>query len=340
LPWLTFIISALVIVLAGTQLTRNAERIITILGLGVIWGGALLLPLATSLPELITSWRAGIIGAPDLPVGNVLGSSLFNLALIAIIDIFQGKGSLLSRVDHRHIMTASLLVFLLSLLNISLFSPVHPSIKWVGVDTLLILLFYLAGSYLISREEKKNSSRDDDIETNEDVPQNSQELPPEGKQRYVPFIIFLVAAILIIIAGINLTDSADEISQKTGLGRTFVGSLFLAFSTSLPEIVTTYTAVRMGMLNMAVANVFGASLMNVTILFFADLFYREAPILSHVSQGHLITVNFVIALSAVAIFGLIYRTKREIAYLGYDAIIILLGSLLAYIFLFYIEVIY
>ena len=340
--WIKFLLSAVVIVAAGTQLTRHAEKITHHLGLGAIWGGALLLPLATSLPELVTSWRAGSIGAPDLAVGNVLGSSLFNLALIALIDLFQGKGALLSRLDHRHIMTASLLVFLLSLVAVSLFSPVHPSLGWVGVDTLLVVVLYLAGSYLITKGTRGREPREPrEEEEPEESPRNTAgEKPGSRQERYVPYIIFILAGLLIVVAGINLTDSAEAIARHTGLGRTFVGSLLLALSTSLPEIVTTFTAVRLGMLDMALANVFGASTMNITILFFADVFYKQAPILSDVSQGHLITLNFVIALTAVAIFSLIYRTKKEIAYLGYDAVIILVGYMLAFVFLFYMEVVH
>jgi len=330
LPWLKFVVSAAVIVAAGTQLTRNAEKITSTLGLGVIWGGALLLPLATSLPELVTSWRAGSINAPDLTVGNLLGSSLFNLALIALIDLFQGKGALLSRLDHRHIMTAALLVFLLSLVLVSLVSPVYFSFGWVGIDTIIILGLYLAGSYLISLNEKKNNA-----EQAEDEERRSNY---KARERYIPFIIFFLTGFLIILAGINLTDAADTIALETRLGRTFVGSLMLAVSTSLPEIVTTFTAVRMGVLDMAIANVFGASLMNVMLLFFADIFYREAPIIASVSQGHVITVAFIILLTSVAIFSLIYRTKKEIAYMGYDAVIILAGFVLAFVFLYLNEV--
>ncbi len=85
-------------------------------------------------------------------------------------------------------------------------------------------------------------------------------MEPSSKEPLVTAIIsFMLAGILIIFAGINLTDTAEIIARETRLGQTFVGTLFLAVSTSLPEVVTTITAVRRGLPNMAIANIFGAN---------------------------------------------------------------------------------
>ncbi|MEW5919487.1 MAG: sodium/calcium exchanger protein [Bacillota bacterium] len=75
--WLLLFGSAILIFFAGMQLTRNAEKISASLNMSTTWAGALLLPLATTLPELVSSRRAVIIGAPDLAGGNIYGSILF-----------------------------------------------------------------------------------------------------------------------------------------------------------------------------------------------------------------------------------------------------------------------
>jgi len=325
LIWIKFAISAAVIILAGTRLAGNARNITAFLGLGTIWGGIILLPLATSLPELVTCWRAGTIGVPDLALGNLLGSSLFNLSIVAFIDLVQGKGALLYRADPRHILTASLMIIILSIASVSINNPLPVYLGWVGVDTLLILLLYLGGSYLISRSRK-------------DTKDDGEGGSPGRSAFYRSLLFFVVLGVIIVIAGVNLTDAANTIAVQTKLGNALVGSLLLAFSTTLPEIVTTYSAVRLGALDMALGNVFGASFMNLMLIFFADLFYREAALFSAVSQGHLISMSFVIAITAVAVFGLIYRTRRNIAYLGLDSIIIALAFILAYIYLYYFEV--
>ena len=102
--WVKFALSALVIVISGVLITRSARVIAEKTGLGFIWGGFILLPLATSLPELVTSWRAASIDSPDLAAGNLLGSMLFNLAVIAVIDLAQGKGALFYRLNQNQIL--------------------------------------------------------------------------------------------------------------------------------------------------------------------------------------------------------------------------------------------
>ncbi len=334
MAWIKLIASALVIIIAGTQLTRNAKIITGRIGLGPLWGGVLLLPLGTSLPELVTSWRAGAIGAPDLALGNILGSCLFNLTIIAFIDLFQGKGALLARADKRHIMTASLVIILLSLTSASIGSPFNISIGWVGLDTIAVLLLYLTGSYFLSLNEKSNHDREN-MEESRGEEGSSTASPRAYFKRSL--LIFLGSAVLIIAAGVNLTDAADTIAVETGLGRAFIGSLLLALATSLPELVTTFTAVRLGWLDMAVGNVFGSSLMNLMILFFADLFYPQGSLLSSVSRSHLVTIAFTIALTSMAVFSLIYRSRKEIAHIGYDSLAILAGYFLAFIYLYYLE---
>jgi cation:H+ antiporter len=112
ITWLQFLVSAALIVLAGTRLARSADTIAEHTGLGALWAGVFLLPLATSMPELVTSWRAAVIGAPDLSVGNVFGSNMFNISIIALINLAQRRGSILTRVSQRHIFTAAMSIIL------------------------------------------------------------------------------------------------------------------------------------------------------------------------------------------------------------------------------------
>lgn len=327
--WIKFLLSALVVIFAGIRLTRSAQLISKRIGLGVIWGGLILLPLITSLPELVTSWRAATIDSPDLAAGNIFGSNLLNLAIIALIDLAHGRGALLAKLRINHVITASFGLILAGIAGLAILSPFNVSIFWVGLDTLFIFVLYITVSVVISYNER-NSVR---IEAAETEGKEKNETPSPDKL-YPAILTFILAGVLIIIAGINLTDSAEVIAVETGLGRTFVGTLLLAVSTSLPEVVTTLTAVRMGLLDMAVANIFGANLMNIVILFFTDLFYIKAPVTSVISEGHLITVFFVIIVTSIAIFGLVYRTSRQIGGIGYDSAFILAGYILSFVFLY------
>ncbi len=346
--WFRFFLSAALIILAGTRLTKSARALAEKTGLGMIWAGALLLPLATSLPELVTSWRAAVIDSPDLAAGNVFGSVLFNLFIIALVDLAQGKGPLLPLVKKGHILTAAFSIILLSVSLLGILFPFMPRIGWVGLDTILLAVIYWWGHTQLMRYEKKKKKADqlrrfrlrDFAPTAAMGNYYRQKAPGRHENRekrqalLKPLLNFLASSALIIWAGANLTDAADTISQLTGLGQTFIGSFLLAVTTSLPELVTTLTAVRLGVLDMAVGNIFGANLFNILILFASDIFYRQGPITSAISPMHAISVLMGIILTSVAIIGLIYPTRRSFLHLGYASLIIMAGYLVAFFLIF------
>ncbi|MCJ7806086.1 MAG: sodium:calcium antiporter, partial [Clostridia bacterium] len=135
--------------------------------------------------------------------------------------------------------------------------------------------------------------------------------------------------------GTYLTDASDVIALETGLGRTFVGSIFLAIATSLPEVVTTSTAARLGKLDMAVGNIFGANMYNMFILAIVDIIYFPGSLLKASSPEHLLTILMCVVLTAIAITGLVNRSKRAVGLLGIDSFVIVFGYLAAVAVLFF-----
>jgi cation:H+ antiporter len=321
--WIQFLVSALLIVLAGTRLTRSAETIAENTGLGVLWAGVFLLPLATSLPELVTSWRAAVILAPDLSLGNVFGSNMFNVTIIAMIDLFHGPTPILTRVSQRHIFTASMGIIITCYAAIIMIIPFPVRIGWLGLDTLALPFFYVFGNWLLARFERRHAEEDATID-----------LAGRDRSLVQAVLWFLAAAVVIVFAGTSLADTGDAIAIQTGIGQMLVGSFFIAITTSLPEVVTTFTAARLGIPDMAIGNIFGANLFNLVIIFFADFFYTGGPILHAVSSGHLVTALISVILTSIAVIGLIYRSQRSFIRLGYDSIAILVGYVLAMILLF------
>ena len=123
-------------------------------------------------------------------------------------------------------------------------------------------------------------------------------------------VYFGLTTMAIVGAGIWLGFIGDQISNSTGLKASFVGTLFLAISTTAPEMVVSISAARMGALEMAVANVVGSNLFNIgVIIFINDLFFREGPILQYVSTGHVLTALFALMMSSIVIIGIIFRPK-------------------------------
>ena len=151
-----------------------------------------------------------------------------------------------------------------------------------------------------------------------------QEIPvPPGMTLGKAIAGFVICAAVIFVAGPFLAHAADTIAVKSGLGKTFVGTTLVAFSTSLPELVSSIVALRMGALDLAIGNVFGSNAFNMVLLLPLDLLYSE-PLLAHVGQEHAVTCMAVIMATLVAIMGQLYRSESRTRIIEPDAWLVVL----------------
>ena len=129
---------------------------------------------------------------------------------------------------------------------------------------------------------------------------------------------YAVNAAIVVGAAIFLPRIAEGIAEMTGLGTTFVGTVFVAMSTSLPELTVTIASFKLGAIDTAVGNLFGSNLFNMAILAVDDLFYVKSPLLAVVEKQHLIAVMSAVAMTGLAIAGLIYRSPKKRYRLSWD----------------------
>ena len=305
LIWLKFLLCLVIILLAGTKLARYGDAIAEKTGLGGVWIGLVLLAAITTAPELATAVSsAALVGLPDLAMGTLFGSCMFNLAILALLDVLHPRTPVLSEAGQRHIASAGMGILLIAIAAGSILVGERLSwlaLGWVGVPSIVILILYLIGARQMFRFERSHPEQR--LETAS--PQYA-EIPAR-----TVYFRFALAAIAVIGAGIWLSFIGDEIAETTGWGVSFVGSLFVAISTSMPELVVTIAAVRLGAIDMAVADILGANMFNMVAITWADLFYTQAPILTVVSRDHLITAMIASAMSLLVIVGLSFRQKRK-----------------------------
>lgn len=307
--WLKFLLSVVIILFAGTKLARYGDAIAEKTGLGQIWIGLVLMATVTTMPELVTGVSsATLVGLPDLALGTLFGSCLFNLTILALLDILHRSTPILSQVSLRHIASAGMGILLLAIAAGSIFAGGRFSgfaLGWVGLPSIALITVYLIGTWQMFRFERKHQL----------VSQQAAPLQYEGDPTKALYLKFALAAIAVIGAGIWLSFIGDEITETTGWDASFVGSLFLAVTTSMPELAVTVAAIRLGAIDMAVADILGANMLDMVVIIWVDLFYTQGPILfqprSLVSAAHLTTAMVTIIMSLVVIVGLRFRQKRK-----------------------------
>ena len=311
--WLSFIICTSVIVYSGTKLAKYGDIIAEKTGLGRAWIGLVLMASVTSLPELVTGVTSvTFAGVPDIAVGDVLGSCVFNMLIFALLDAAHRPQPLSAKAHHGHILSAGFGILLLGIVAISLFLGDRiPSIGWLGLYTPLAMGVYLIAIRLVYFYEKRQISAF--------IKEMAVELQYEKIPAKTAIVHYSIHAIVVVISAIFLPKIGEALAETTGLGQTFVGNIFIAVSTSLPEVVVSIAAVKMGAINLAAGNLFGSNIFNIFILGIDDLFFVKGPILSFVNQNHIVSALSAIIMTAIAIIGLTYRAERKKLFLAWDS---------------------
>jgi len=316
--WAGIILCTSVIVYAGTRLSKYGDIIAEKTGLGGTWIGVVLMASVTSLPELVTGISSvTYAGVPDIAVGDVLGSCVFNMLILAILDAIYRPMPVSTKAHHGNILSAGFGILLLSIVAMSLFlgNRIFP-LGWIGFYSPLLVLIYFVAMRLVYLYERTQISLF--------LKEMAVKLKYEDISVKTAILKFSINAVLIIIAAVFLPKIGEGIAESTGLGQTFVGSIFVAISTSLPEVVVSIAALRIGAIDLAIGNLFGSNIFNIFILAIDDLFFIKGPILSSVNQNHIISALFAIAMTSTAIIGLTYRAEKRTLFLAWDSIVIIL----------------
>lgn len=303
--WLKFLVCLVIILFAGTKLARYGDVIAEKTGLGRVWIGLALIAFVTSLPELVTGVSAAVwVKIPDLAMGTLMGSCLFNLLILALLDVLHRGTPIISLASPGHMISAGAGIVLIAFAGGSILAGekfAGLSLGWLGIPSIIIILFYLGGMWGIFRYERKRRSLS---------PETSAPKYGEEASRGV-YWKFALAAAAVIGAGIWLAFVGDEIAEVTGWGTSFIGTMLLAISTSMPELVICTAALRLGAIDMAVADVLGANMINIAKIFVVDIFYTQGSFLTAVSEDNIRTAIVAVVMSLIVIIGLFFRQKRK-----------------------------
>lgn len=312
-----FLVVAALVVLSGIRLSIYGDALGERTGLGSGLIGLVFLAAVTSLPELVVSLTS-VIQNPDnmakgsdLATGNMLGSNVFNLLILALMALLFPR-----RFDPKKMAGPHTASTVYGLIMLGIFSIAFLTTNMAALRAPLIgcswpvLALPIAYGFIIRREHRQLLL----------APPVEEHLPNEGKLTQLPASHFYgVLALLcacIIGGGILLSMLGGRMALPPeqggfGLEASLIGTLFLAISTSLPELVISFSSVRMGFLDMSVGNVLGSNMFNLLIIFCADVAMRGGSMLRHASPNHWASVVLILILTLLAAALLRARRPRE-----------------------------
>jgi cation:H+ antiporter len=314
---LGFIVCGIIILFAGKKLSYYGDLLAEKTEMGKAFIGLFLMSAVTSLPELMVGISSSVImKSADLAVGDVLGSCAFNLFILSILESFyKGHTPLLSNVSQSNVLAASLGTILVVLVGFGIYSDkdivLFPSIlSNIGLNSVLLAVMYFIAIRIIYQYQQEHPTISSDVVA---------EIPFTLQHIIIRYALF---ATLIVVTALFLPYFANGLAQQTGLEKSFIGTLLLAISTSLPEIAVSIAAVKANSIDMAVGNLLGSNIFNVLILFLDDIFYTQGHLLKNASENNMITVFSVIIMSAIVIIACVYRKKEKKYILDWDTSLI------------------
>ncbi len=271
---LVFLGSAGAVIFFGIRLAVYGDALATLTGWGRLFVGSILVAMATSLPELATNITAVSLVSPPNPglaFGNVVGANMLNMFTFAAVALVFGGKLFLERVAPEQgylvvtavALTSLALIFGALKLDIAAFK--------IGLTSVIIIVVFVIGMYVVYKTRPQGG---DDGE--EEDPEMSL-----GKA----WLMFALVSGGVIISGFFLGVSTDSIAEITGISSGTLGILLVSLVTTMPEASSTIAAARIGAFDLGVAGLYGSCAFNVTILFYADLFYRGGEVIEGTGIG-------------------------------------------------------
>lgn len=300
--WLEFATCVVLIGVAGSRLARYGDALAALTGLSRNWIGMILLATVTSLPELVTGLSAvTIAAAPDLAVGDALGSCVFNLAILAVVDVVRRNGSFYAEASRVHVLSAAFGIGLLAMAGIGIATKGYTaswSVGHVSAFSLALILAYGIAMRTIFRAEQRDAQ-----------PQVAMATAMGLRQALGGYAS---AAIVIVVAGIWLPLVGVQLARIMGWSDSFVGTLFIALATSTPELATTLAAVRMGAIDLALGSILGSNLFDLLIVALDDIAYVPGSIFQGVSTVHAVSVLCAALMNVAVIVALLRRPAGRV----------------------------
>jgi len=318
--------AAAVVWFAGVRLSDTTDVLAVRFGLGQALGGAILLAIATNLPEIAITVSAALGDRVGVAVGNILGGIAIQTAVLALLDAGAGGEPLTYRAASLiAVLEGALVIAVLAVVVMGSQLPAWLIVDRVTPEAILIVVLWAVGLRLIGTARKglpwraagDGDTGDGGADTEEPDRRDGRD---QGTARTA--LVFAAAAAATLAGGVVLERSGEAIAGALGMSGVVFGATLLAAATALPEVSTGLAAVRLGNHELAVSDIFGGNA-------FLPVLFLPAAVLSGqaVLPGSEATDIYLTALgsllTAVYVVGLVFRSRRRILRLGIDSVAVL-----------------
>ena len=323
---LIFAVAAGAVWVAGIHLSGSTDVLDTRLGLGEALGGAILLAIATNLPEIAIVVSAALSHSLGIAIGNILGGIAIQTVVLVILDISIGReAALTTRAASLILGLEGLLVILVLAISVmgaqlpgdALFARIEPA-------ALLIAVFWVLGVWLVNHARRGLPWHD----TTGTAPGGQEK--PMGHSKSATQMslaragtVFGIGAAVTLAAGVVLERSGEQIADHLGMTGVVFGATILAAATSLPEVSTGIAAVRLGDYQLAVSDIFGGNAF-LPVLFLVAGLLSGSAVLPQAQATDIYLTALGIVLTVVYLWGLVTRPHRQVWRMGIDSSAVLI----------------
>ena len=311
-PLAAFVALGVAVFAIASRLAGHADAIAAATGLGRVFVGTLVLAASTSLPELATDVNAAWLGAVDIGVGDLMGSTLANMLILALADLAWRRRRVLDRVSPDHLLVGSLGILLTALAGAAIASGGGwLRVGHVGAETFAIVALYALGMRIayVSRLVDGLAPSATAPERPASTAERADARPADGAPLRRAVVGFGIAALALLAVAPLLVVAAEALALESGAGQTAVGTLLVGFTTSFPEMAATVAAIRLGAADLAVGNVFGSNAFNMCVLAAMDLAYLPGPVLAAASAQHAVSAQLAVLAMALGLIAVARRGR-------------------------------
>lgn len=308
-----FLLASLTIYLS-IKLSNYADIISKSKKVNTAFIGGILLAGLTSLPEFVTCLSAIYLNNPYLAIGDVLGSNFFNIAIISFLDIIFIKKFIFNKTSKYHYLVYLLLIINYFIIYFYLNGNLSLSIFNIGIPTLVIIITYFYYLFSLSKREEQEIER------------------IKSEVKY-PVLKFIITSILMVLSSILLTLVVNIISkQNPAFSISLIGALLLGITTSLPEVITFITLIKLNSYDIALSNIIGSNLFNLLVLGVSDFFLKRNNIYYYSDIESILLIKLAFISTILNLFqNQRKKTNKKILYIIPSVIVVFLYLLFLFL---------